>query len=671
MSGIVGVFPHAQASVDDAAITRMLWRMRARGTGLSAIWRAGGAVLAVTRNGWESDPEFSGAALVVRDGDLAVAADASLYYRSELESKLAGAGVRVPGSTPSHLILAAYRAWGEECVRSLEGDYAFILWDAARRQVFCARDFAGSRPLFYAEVGDALIVASTQGALRAYPDCPTAFNVTFLAEAAANVWLPADETAYTALRALPAGFGLSRTRGGTTVVSRHWHPPAIDSRDAPPFADAAAELRQRLRVAVEERLATHHGTAVWMSGGRDSSAVFASGQAVMREQPANGRRLSPISVSFPQGDLGREDEFITAIARHWGAPIQWLDIRDIPFFDRPAERAVRRDEPWALPYEGFKRALAGKSRAVGARVALDGWGGDQLFQVSPIHLADLFRGGRWLALAREWRALGVRDLRYFVRMAITPSLPQPLRVAARILRGGRPLPLESDAWIPSWVRRSWATVLKERQRAVSWGGASGSFASAELHTFLTNATMARVRGWLSSLALEEGLEARSPLYDARIIELAVRRPASERRAGRDTKRLLRAAMGGLLPEHVLAPRSRRTGVTDHYLRNSMRATYPRLLDDVLRSPVALAELGIIEPGAWRRAARACLADSWNPDVAMALCFTLHTEHWLRARMHESTSIMDLAEISDDGQSLAVLPGGKPGFTSYSGGATCT
>jgi asparagine synthase (glutamine-hydrolysing) len=662
MSGVLGVFASApgRGSHEDGVVQRMLQRMRGRGSDCAAVWQRHGAALAVARNAWELAPEFSGDALVMWEGDLVLAADASLYYRADLLRKLEPTGARLAGMTSSHLLLAAYRAWGEQCVRYLEGDYAFIVWDRVARRLFCARDFAGSRPLFYAEVGRTLLVASTLTALRAHPECPSDLNRAFLAETAANLWLPPEETAYARVTAIPAGFSLSWTTDGPVALSRHWQPPAIESRQAPPLADAAVELQGRLSRAVEERLASRDVTTVWMSGGRDSTAVFGSGQHVLRRGPG-ARELRPVSVSYPPGHAGREDEFISSVAQFWKVTPQWLDIGQIPFFEHPAQRAAGRDEPYEPLYEMFSRALARGTRAVGARVALDGWGGDQLFEMSPVYLADLFRTGRWVSLAREWRALQVRDFRYFFQMAIAPTLPPFLRAAAAALRGGRRLPGQNERWMPPWMSARWMKTLTERQRLHLPARDSNSFSSHELLVSLAAATAARVRGWLTAVAFEQGVEVRSPLYDGRIIELAVRRPACERRSGRETKTLLRAAMRGLLPEDVLAPRRIRTGVIGDVFRSAMQTMYPRLVNKVLDSPV-LAELGIIDPRALRRVADISLSRTWNDEVAAALFFTLQTELWLQARTRPDSNDNTNGSHAD-GHSVAVLPPGKrPGHT---------
>src|SRR6185436_19669430 len=119
-----------------------------------------GMALGVLRLDWESSSDFRGPAEIVSDGRLVVAADAALYYRDDLVARLREARVQPAGATPAHLILAAYRAWGESCVRYLEGDFAFVLVDEAQSTVFAARDIFGRRGLYYAALENALVMAS-------------------------------------------------------------------------------------------------------------------------------------------------------------------------------------------------------------------------------------------------------------------------------------------------------------------------------------------------------------------------------------------------------------------------------------------------------------------------------------------------------------------------------
>lgn len=657
MSGILAVFNKGGQPVDEGLVRRLLGRMRSRGDDRAQTWCGGGAALAVARNAWESEEAFSGAALVVTEGDLLIAADASIYYQQDLRDKLKKRHERLGGTTPSHLILAAYRAWGEQCVHNLEGDYAFILWDRSRRRVFCARDFAGSRPLFYADLGQSLVVASTLAAVVAHPHCPDDFNLEVLADTAAALWPSPHETAYRAVNLIPAGSYLSHSSGQPAQLRQHWHPPEIESGTGPPFDEAALELRDLLCRAVDERLAPRGVTSVWMSGGWDSTAVFGAGQSAVQGSHSS-RALRPVSVSYPPADPGREDELISAIGHYWNTPVHWLDIRDIPLFDRAEEGAVERDEPFEHVFEMFNRALARGSRAIGARVALNGNGGDQLFAADLSYLADLLRTGHWMTLVREWRALARGGIAEFFRHAIKPILPPSVLRAATLLRGGRRLHGYLERWIPDWMDRRWVGRLSERQGLHTPRPRGTSHSEYEMYFALTCAFFPRVGGRLAALALQEGVEVRSPLLDDRLIRFAAARPRTERRSGRETKRLLRRTMRGLLPDEVLAPRRFKTGVIVNTVVTGMRERYPKLLTSLLDSPV-LGELGLIQPRALQRAYGEYLRHG-DPDVGLALCSTAQVELWLRARSRRS-SAADSTQLSIESAAYPTMAHLGPSF----------
>jgi asparagine synthase (glutamine-hydrolysing) len=643
VSVILAVIGDESAAFDDATIYRALTAMRASSEDRFAIWRGTGATLAVARHAWELSPAFSGDALVVTDGEITVVADASVYYCDDLRAALARAHIGVGGSSASHLILAAYCAWGADCAARIEGDFAFVVWDARSHTVVAARDFSGKRTLYYSERGKGsesgtLVVASTPEGALALPDANRALNLAVIGETASGLWGGSAETCYEAVRVLQGGETLTRVTGAPMRLHRHWSPPAASTRNAPPFEEAAIELRALLVRAVSERLDTEGDTTIWLSGGWDSPAVFAAGASALEAEHST-RRLLPVSISYPEGDPGREDELIREIAARWNADVHWLDIQNIPFFDRPAQRAAARDEPFAHPFEMWHRSLARGTRATNCRVALEGVGGDQLFQVSEVYLADLLRTGRFTELAREWKTKGMSGsgFRNFFRWAIQPNLPRPALEAAQLIRGGRPLVSYLERSLPPWIdsRFAQAHSLEERDRLHAPRPTRGSRADRETAWYLSHQYFPRVFGAVSGFAKDEGVEIRSPLYDKRVIELALTRPREERSSGAETKKLLRAAMRGLLPDSILAPRTKRTGITEGYFARSMREQLPAMVDAAFAHSL-LESAGVIDAMEFRRAVRE-YARGVQSNFSVSLYFTLQTELWLQSHIAAGTS----------------------------------
>ena len=625
----------AQAADPDSAPTAvraMLGAMPERGADERDVASAAGASIGVARFDWER--ALAGPPSVARDGDVMVAADATLYYRDDLHRALAARGVRALDDSPAAWIAAAYRAWGERCAEHVEGDFAFVVWDAARRRVVAARDFAGRRPLYWAGTAGALRVASTLRGVLAGPGVSSAFDLAAIASDVGGIDGPADETAYAAIRRLPPGSTLVADPE-RIVVTPHWEPPEFRTGGRASLAEGAMELRALLARSVAERLAPAGPTAVSLSGGYDSTAVFASGASFLGQQRADDRALFPVSLSYPPDDPGHEDAFIDSAAAHWNARPRWIASGDVPALAALDARAAARDEPYPHPFESGLRALLRRGRAAGARVLLDGVGGDQLFEASAARLADYFRTGRWLRLALEWRDEQL-DVREMFRRAVRPNMGSASLQLARLLRGGHPLADPDARSAPvSWLRPEALRALGVDERAAAPWPSAGGHAATEAAWHFRRPLLLRVNAQVGSFGLAEGVEERSPLYDRRLVAFAASRPVWERNRAGETKRLLRAAMRGLLPDSLLAPRAHRTGVPVAYLLRAIEAEMPHRLDSELQSPV-LADLGLVEPERLRAAWDDYLRTG-RIGLAVGLYVTLEIELWLRARAGAASS----------------------------------
>lgn len=631
MSGLAAILGPG-AGGEEAAALAMLGRLRHRGADQQQWWSEDQGRIGVTRAAWELGRGFAGGVLVLEQDQLVVAADASLYYLEELRRNLRSAGQAPRGDSPSHLIAAAYRAWGSRMVEVLEGDYAFLVWDQRTHRLFAARDFAGSRPLYFARAGEHLLLASTPVAVTAHPAVPRALNRLAIAEDLIGASsMVVGETPFSAVQRLPAGSRLLWEPGRTPRVESFWEPPVFERGEGPDADEAAEQLRALLRAAVRERLAVDGPTAVWTSGGYDSPAVLA---LALGARGAGTRvPVVPVSMSYPAGDPGREDELIQAVGTHLGCRIHWVDVASVPGLPEPWAWAERREEPFAHPYEEWNRALAAGSREEGARVILGGNGGDQFFGVSPVFLADLLRSGHWRELLSEARRMGFgrRDGRQIFHWVLQPALPPFLLALAARLRG-RPLRAHLQSPIPDWLTLDRATIdaLWERQWQYQLRRPQETFGSAETAWYLMSAFGQRIATSVVGIAQQSGVEARSPMYDRRVIEFMARRPRADRYALGETKILLRKALHGLLPAEHLAPRKARTGLPISYLNRARTAALPAWLEAVGKS-LQLEELGVTDRAGIQAAmARFLRNPEWEGRLAGQLFNVLSAEFWIRS-----------------------------------------
>lgn len=629
MTAIVGLFDVAGG--DARAIARAaLSAMYPRGTERVEVWSEGAVALGAVSDAWEVG-DHAGAARLAADERAVVATDASLYYLSDLTAALRAVGGSSPRS-PAELMLAAYAAWGDAFLERLEGDFALVLWDRQRRRVVAARDHSGARPLFYSELGNGLAVASRLDGLTRLPGFDAKLNLLSVADDALFMRLNnPSATAYTAASRIPASHRLDWRPASSANITRWWDVPVFLRGDGPPFTEAVEELRRLIVNAVGER-SPPSGTAIWLSGGYDSSALFAASHISARERgllPAH-----PVSISYPLGDPGREDELISASAAFWHTTPTWMRVEDVPSLADAVDTARIRDEPMYHTYEIANRALARTTRAAGFSTAIVGNGGDQFFSAGVSRLADHFRRGRFLTLARDWReAGGGRDWRLFVRTVVLPNMPDSAIAVADRLRQRRSTQHRLARQLPSWANRDFAELeaIEALNRVALTRRRGEGHAALDQSWFLRHVTGERVNAAYTSTGLLDEITITSPLFDARVIRFAAGRPMEESYSRRENKRLLRAAFKGFLPREVLGPRSSRTGLPQRTLFRTATEHGKWVMAENSKGMI-LADLHVIDGSKFLSRANVW-AEGGSADVeeAAALVAAAQSECWLRAR----------------------------------------
>jgi asparagine synthase (glutamine-hydrolysing) len=264
MSGIFAAAGGAPLAAD--ALERAVRGMGTRGAELIDVGVAEGAGVAAGRFAWEAESTAPGP-VVVDDGVRLVAADASIYYRVDLRAAIRSATASRPfapgGDSAAQLVLEAYRAWGVDCARHLEGDYTFVVWDRETRMLTAARDFVGTRPLYYGRDGARIIVASRASVVAAHTPHRGQIDVGALGASIAGLFNVGPETSYLGVSVLPVGHTLTVGPDGVVQVRQHWDAPTIVDRRAS-FDEGAEELRALLTASVDQRLTDGGTTAIWL-----------------------------------------------------------------------------------------------------------------------------------------------------------------------------------------------------------------------------------------------------------------------------------------------------------------------------------------------------------------------------------------------------------------------
>src|SRR5690606_22315954 len=317
--------------------------------------------------------------------------------------QLKGAGVIPASHSSADLIAAAYEAFGAECVNVLEGDFSFCVWDTKRRQLFCGRDPFGARSTFHARIDGRLFVASTPHPMLARMGPAAKVSREGVLRAILMRYGDGTVTPWEGISELPAGSRLYADSAGVRV-ERYWEARGADHYARLTTDEARATLRELLDAACAER-AVPQSTALAMSGGYDSTAVFSSLAS------AAGTIPHLLSFALPDGDRGDESPYITAVAESYGTTVNWVEITGVPLYIELERRCRTRSHCHGHTLEIHNRVLARRARTLNARVLLNGHGGDNVFALESWRMADLLRRGRLVELRRYRAARGYRGWR--------------------------------------------------------------------------------------------------------------------------------------------------------------------------------------------------------------------------------------------------------------------
>ena len=498
---------------------------------------------------------------------VSIAADVRLDNRPELIASL-----RLhPGLSDAEVILAAYRRWGRDCARALAGDFAFVIHDARRRTIFCARDHFGVRPFYYACSERLFAAATISRFLTALPAIGDGIDEQGIADLLVGGYVDGTATLHRDILRLPPGHSLTVTDAGARIA-RYWHPEEVAVEDC---SDAPEAFRTLFADAVARRRSRGEGVGVMLSGGLDSSSVAVQAS---RGFAGHGRCMPSLSMTLDSAPDWNERPFIQAVLDQGGFDPLFIDTGD---HDPVAELPALLDEqegPFVAYNATLARRIYHRARWVGLTRLLDGHGGDEVVSHGLGRLNELASRGDWRGLWRESAGIaGIYGIGRWAVMSPYLSHNRYVRYARRRLANsgfGRkdPIALPPTALVEPGLAARVGLVERHADRSLR---ASARHGERDLHV---ERLAAPQQGYgfeiLDRMTAAAGVEGAYPFYDLRLVQFCLSLPSHHKLHAGQPRYVLRQAMRGLLPDKVR-------------LRRDKYDFAPALADSLLRRRAAL------------------------------------------------------------------------------------
>jgi len=635
MCGFVGEISPA-GGVDGGRLARMAAALAHRGPDEGGVLVAPGGRWGVAHRRLNIlDPAGGRQPFAAAGRRLTLVYNGEIYGEAELRRDLAGWGWEFRSRSDTEVVLALYARHGLDFVRHLRGEFALALLDEAERRLVLVRDRFGLKPLFYIAGAGRILFASEVKALFQDERVERAFEPQHLGAS----MVAAETPGYTPFRGVlqvpNAHLAVIDLDSLAIDVRRYWDAFADRRRDAPAaFADQVAAVRAEVDEAIRLRLRADVPVGVTLSGGLDSSVV------AMRVAAALDR-VDAFAISYRSSP--RHDEFHHAQAVSRGLPN--VTLHEIPVTPGATLAALPRtvwhmERPFANLHSVAKVIAA---RAIGEHVpcVLTGEGGDETFCGYPsFWLQDVFqragyRRGTVRRALRERAAEESRvgENRYYFSWGLRMKSGKAKRDVERIL-GWRPADLATSCDTYRVVRRLMRPEIIAGIRVSPPVGLAywlrGRLPPASAHAELLQYIHLTAHGpeYIATLSdrteYAGSVEARHPLFDHRVVELAMGLPLASKLHGSIEKHVLREAYRELLPPSILARRKQAFLLPP---ASFAHAEGQALIERYL-SPEAVRDAGIFAP---RRVAALLLARRLRPhsptiNLLVTVLVTTHALH---------------------------------------------
>ncbi len=544
MCGIAGIIGLESVSDAPCRISKMLQRLEHRGPDASGIFEASNAVLGHQRLSIIDLSNSGNQPFHSQNGRFTIVFNGEIYNYRELRSQLSDYNFIT--NTDTEVLLAAYMRWGNKCLQSLNGMFAFAIWDAERETTFIARDRLGIKPLYYAQSQGAFVFASEVRAMLASGLVEPKLNRSKLSDYLLYQTVHAPHTLIESVKMLMPGHYLEISDNEVNT-HQYWVPWQTPHSDRDEFK-VKKQVRELLTSSIEARLVADVPFGAFLSGGIDSSLVVTIMSQVM------DRSVDTFNVSFDESEYS-EARYARMIAEKYACNHHEILLKPDDFLNSLPEALAAVDHPsgdgpntWIVSRE---------TKRQGVTMALSGLGGDELFAGY-----DLFKRIPEIA-DKEWLLSFPKELRSLVAWIYKTYKPgMPSEKMAQVLT--------SDYFDLKHLYPLMRKVLLEPQVSGLLHTKSGGNAVfetvanwEEFHDFeslavLSRISVAEMSTYMQNVLLRDtdqmsmahALEVRVPFLDHRLVEYMVH-VSDELKFPHRPKRLLVESFQDLLPNEIV------------------------------------------------------------------------------------------------------------------------
>jgi len=419
---------------------------------------------------------------------------------------------REASQSDAEIVAQMWERWGVETWQHLQGMFALVVWDREKEELWLGRDRVGMKTLYYTTTGATRWIAPRARSLSRYRS--DEIDLVALRDYLCCAFVPGSQTLWRDVRELRPGTSLQFP---TAQVQVYWQPQERICHAEQPLEWHSKQMRSLLEELVQEALPSGEPVGVYLSGGIDSSCITALA-AKLHDRPVHTYSIH-FGAKYPS-----ELEFANLVASNCQTQHHILEISPEQIWQLLPETLAYLDDPIG---EGLTvpNLLLGRIAKESVNVILNGEGGDPCFagpKNKPMLLNSLYGSVLDSRSADPIAAYFTSFQKCFVDLPrlLKPDVWQEVKTAPSIFAA------DLQDTETTFLNRLMLLNIK--------------FKGADY--ILTK---------VNNLTQSAGLQARSPLFDPRIVQLSMQIPPEYKLSGAEEKAVLKSAVADLLPEVIL------------------------------------------------------------------------------------------------------------------------
>lgn len=484
--------------------------------------------------------------------DVIISFNGEVYNYIEIRAELEKRGAQFRTHSDTEVICAAYKHWGEDCVKQFMGMWAFALWDKTQKKLFCSRDRFGIKPFYYFTRGENLYFASEYKALKELPFFDKELNIEQVNRSLQLAWSAyRDETFYANLKSLLPAHNLV-WQGGKMTISQYWDIDFSQPASTLSWDGKKEEFLSLFRESVKMHSRSDVQNGTCLSGGLDSSSISAMYSTLLPEAG-----IKSFSIYY-ENDVDERPFVYEVVKKYPNIHPFYFSPNDRQIADSFHNVAYHADVPLLGSSYVSQYFLMQLAKSEGVTVALDGQGSDEYLGG---YLHSFYRIiGQNLASLKIPKALGL--LSALSRRENFSTAKTGEYLVKSILSS-----FSDEEGMYNLEYSQWQKFSKVNLKKMHFEDKTCNKFNNFLYHLLINTTLQSILHHEDRNSMAFSIESRVPFLDHRLVEFAFTLSTADRVNDKaETKYILRESLKGILPEKVYARKDKKGFVTPGEIR---------------------------------------------------------------------------------------------------------